>query len=120
MPTLSRIAPEIPASDLRRSIDFYEKVLGFRLAMQMPDGAYAIVERDAIAIHLFRADGDRPGTVGLHIFTPELDALRDELLTRGADLSQDIERKPWGNRDFRVVDPAGNEIKFTEPLADER
>jgi len=36
---------------------------------------------------------------------------------RGTCLSQDIVRKPWGNRDFRVQDAFGNEIKFTEPLS---
>jgi len=25
-------------------------------------------------------------------------------------------RKPWGNRDFRVKDDSGNELKFTEPM----
>jgi hypothetical protein len=32
-------------------------------------------------------------------------------------MSQAIAQKPWGTRDFRVMDPSGNEIKFTEPLA---
>ena len=106
---LSRIAPEIPVSDLEEAVEFYEQRLGFRVAMQMPDRSYAIVERDDIAIHLFEDDAHN------HSRIENLDALHAELQARGAQLSQGITLKPWGNRDFRVNDNSGNEIKFTEP-----
>jgi uncharacterized glyoxalase superfamily protein PhnB len=117
MVKLSRIAPELPVSNLKESIRYYEQKLGFRLAMEMPGGNYAIVERDDIAIHLFQDDAQRPSPVGIHIFTEDLEALHTELKNRGARISQEILRKPWGNRDFRVTDDSGNEIKFTEPLS---
>ena len=82
--------------------------------MEMPGGEYAIVERDGIAIHLFQDVARKHSPVGVHLFTAELEGLRDELLERGARLSQEIVRKPWGNRDFRVRDEFGNELKFTE------
>jgi uncharacterized glyoxalase superfamily protein PhnB len=119
MATLSRIAPEIPVSDLRGSIEYYEQKLGFRLVMEMPDGDYAIVERDDITIHLYRDDMGSHSPVGIHIFTQELEELHAELQQRGARVSQGIVRKPWGNRDFRVNDQSGNEIKFIEPLREE-
>jgi catechol 2,3-dioxygenase-like lactoylglutathione lyase family enzyme len=118
MATLCRIAPEIPVSDLQKSIEYYEQQLGFRLVMKMPAGDYAIVERDEIAIHLFRDAAQSHSPVGIHIFTRQLDELHAELRQRGARLSQEIVRKPWGTRDFRVEDHSGNEIKFTEPLSD--
>jgi len=49
---LSRIAPEIPVSDLEEAVEFYQQTLGFRVAMQMPDLGYAIVERDDTAPRL--------------------------------------------------------------------
>jgi predicted enzyme related to lactoylglutathione lyase len=119
MAKLSRIAPEIPVSDLRGSIEYYEQKLGFRLVLEMPDGDYAIVERDDIAIHLFHDESRPHSPVGMHIFTQQLDELQAELQQRGARLSQKIMRKPWGNRDFRVNDSSGNEIKFTEPLSED-
>jgi catechol 2,3-dioxygenase-like lactoylglutathione lyase family enzyme len=117
MATLSRIAPEIPVSDLREAIDYYQRRLGFQAVMETPDGDYAIVERDGIAIHLFQNDGGTHPAAGVHIFTHQLEELQTELRERGVRFSQEITRKPWGNRDFRVHDPSGNEIKFTEPLA---
>jgi uncharacterized glyoxalase superfamily protein PhnB len=117
MASLSRIAPELPVSNLSEALEYYEQKLGFRVAMQMPQGDYAIVERDDVAIHLFQ-DNSRPHSpVGIHIFTPDLEALYAEFQERGAYLSQGIAHKPWGNRDFRLNDASGNEIKFTEPLS---
>jgi uncharacterized glyoxalase superfamily protein PhnB len=110
---LSRVAPEIPVSGLKEAIEFYEQKLGFRLAMRLPD--YAIVERDDIAIHLFEDEARGHSPVAIHIFTENLDSLFDELRARGADVSQGIMLKPWGNRDFRVQDLSANVIKFTEP-----
>ncbi len=118
MAKLCRIAPEIPVSNLRGAIEYYEQKLSFRVAMELPGGDYAILERDAVAIHLFRADSGSHSPVGLHIFTDDLDGLHAELQERGARVCQTIMRKPWGNRDFRVRDHFGNEIKFTEPLVE--
>lgn len=118
MTKLSRVAPELPVLNLPQALDYYRQTLGFRVVMRMPDGKYAIVERDDAAIHLFE-DCERshsPG--GVHIFTEGLDELLTEFGERGARISQGIERKPWGNRDFRVCDSSGNELKFTEPLPD--
>jgi len=115
---LTRIAPELPASNLRESIDYYQGKLGFHLAAEVPPGEYAVLERDDVAIHLFQAHSDRLAPMAVHIFTDDLDSLYRELRGRGAQVTQDIVQKPWGNRDFRVHDQSGNEIKFTEPAGD--
>jgi uncharacterized glyoxalase superfamily protein PhnB len=116
MPKLARIAPELPAANIEDAINYYERKLGFGVALRLPDNEYAIVERDEIAIHLFK-DGSPRSAVAVHIFTPDLEQLFAELTKNGADISQPIQQKPWGNREFRVRDEFGNELKFTEPLA---
>jgi uncharacterized glyoxalase superfamily protein PhnB len=118
MAKLTRIAPELPATNLQNALEYYERRLGFRVAMEMPDGQYAIVERDGAAIHLFRDGDGTQSPVGIHIFTTEIEGLYEELRQNGALLTQGIEKKPWGNRDFRVRDEFGNELKFTESLAE--
>ena len=117
MAKLSRIAPELPVSNLKEAIEYYEQKLGFRVAMKMPSGNYAIIERDDIAIHLFQENENSTSHVAIHIFTEDLETLHAELKNRGARVSQGIQCKPWGNRDFRVNDNSGNELKFTEPLS---
>jgi uncharacterized glyoxalase superfamily protein PhnB len=108
MAKLSRIAPEMPAA-----VEQYEQRMGFRVAMRMAD--YAIVERDGVDLHLFEDRARKHSPVGIHIFSADLDELFEELRKSGALVTQTIEKKPWGNREFRVKDDFGNEIKFTEP-----
>ena len=112
---LSRIAPEIASHDLRESLAYYEQKLGFQIVSEMPEQEYAIVERDGVAIHLFRDESRAHSPAGIHVFTDGLEDLYSELVSRGAKITQTIVRKPWGNRDFRVADPFGNELKFTGP-----
>jgi uncharacterized glyoxalase superfamily protein PhnB len=119
MATLSRIAPELPVSHLNAAVEHYEQRLGFHTAMRMPAGDYAIVERDGVAIHLFEVKGSKASPAGIHIFTSDLDGLFAEFQRAGVQFAQGIERKPWGNRDFRLKDEFGNELKFTEPMAED-
>lgn len=118
MARLSRIAPELPAADLPAAIAFYRK-LGFEPVSETPTRDYAIVERDGIALHLFEDTQHRSAPMGIHLFTTDLARPFEEFASRGIPFTQKIERRPWGNRDFRVKDDFGNELKFTEPLDDE-
>lgn len=119
MPVLSRVAPEVPVTDLNAAIDYYCQKLGFELAAKLSSGDYAIVERDGIALHLFQQNSQSFVPIGLHIFTHDLESLHAELRGRGAIICQGIACKDWGNREFRVSDSTGNILKFTEPIAAE-
>ncbi|HKF46522.1 MAG TPA: VOC family protein [Terracidiphilus sp.] len=114
MTRLARVAPELPAASLQSAIAFYER-LGFETASRLPGLGYAIVERDGIALHLFEDKVHRATPIGVHIFTADLTGLFEEFEGLGIRFAQKIERKPWGNRDFRLRDDYGNELKFTEP-----
>jgi uncharacterized glyoxalase superfamily protein PhnB len=118
MPKLARAAPEIPVINMDEALAYYASNLGFRIAMSMPGGDYAIVERDAVALHLFSDRINPHSPVSVHIFTEGLDALAREFHQGGAHVTQEIVRQPWGTRDFRVTDPNGNLLKFTELTAE--
>ncbi|HEX4758808.1 MAG TPA: VOC family protein [Terracidiphilus sp.] len=115
MARLLRIAPEFPVSNLKNAFDEYAK-LGFRVAMEMPEHGYAIIERDGIAIHLFQDKTPHNSPISIHIFATDLDELFEEFQQRGTTFSQPVQRKPWGTRDFRLKDAFGNKLKFTEFL----
>ena len=114
MGRLTRVAPELPVASMEDALQYYTDQLGFEVAAVLPDRDYAIVERDDVALHLFEAPAGTHGPVAIHAFVWGLDELHVELAGRGARVTQGIVQQPWGNRDFRVVDPAGNMIKFTE------
>src|SRR6516165_12639817 len=81
MARLTRIAPELPASNLAEAVGFYER-LGFALASRVAQD-YAIVERDGIALHLFEDKQHRSAAMGVHLFTPELAEMYEEFAGRG-------------------------------------
>jgi catechol 2,3-dioxygenase-like lactoylglutathione lyase family enzyme len=116
MANLKRVAPELPVLDMDRALDRYSNQLGFDVVFRMPAGDYAAVERDDASLHLFQDASGTHSASSIQIFTDGLDELAAELHGRGAHVTQDVEAKPWGYRDFRVSDPSGNTIKFTEPL----
>jgi catechol 2,3-dioxygenase-like lactoylglutathione lyase family enzyme len=111
MAKLTRAAPEIAVKDMEAALAYYGDRLGFRLMSTTPERAYAVVQRDDVALHLFSDAVAAPAS--LHVFVDGLDELHAELKGRGARLKQDIEAKPWGLRDFRVLDCDGNELKFS-------
>ena len=114
---LTRIAPELPVANMADSVEYYAERLGFEIAAMLPDRDYAILERDDVALHLFEVQAGTHTPVAIHAFASGLEELHAELTNRGALITQDIVRQPWGNREFRVTDPTGNMIKFTEPTA---
>jgi uncharacterized glyoxalase superfamily protein PhnB len=116
MPSLVRIAPELPVDDVKAALQEYEEKLGFHVSLTLPSGDYAIVERGDVALHLFQGEASQHWPGSVHVFTAGLDELLAELQSRGARVTQGIVRHPWGNRDFRVADAYGNTLKFTEPL----
>ncbi len=115
MAGLKRVAPELPVQSMDAALEYYTGRMGFEVAAVMPARDYAIVERDDVALHLFTSDCGAQAAISIHVFTTGLDELFAELESRGALISQGIVEKPWGNREFRVADAAGNIIKFTEP-----
>ena len=115
MGKLTRVAPELPVQNLASALQYYSNQLGFEVTTVLPGGDYAIVERDDVALHLFEAQLGAHSPVAIHTFAWGLDELHAELASRGARVAQGIVRQPWGNREFRVIDPSGNTIKFTEP-----
>ena len=90
MPMLTRVAPEIPVANLEDSLVYYKNKLGFEVVMRMPEGDYAIVERDDVALHLFQDATKSHSPVSFHIFANGLDELFSEIEGRGAKVLQKI------------------------------
>ena len=117
---------EIWCRDLAESIEFYRDVVGLEVVSQSPEG-YTVMKRDRVIISLNKVENfteDNPivplGTErhGLATeFVLEVSDL-DDCYRRAleADVVQDeMMMRPWGLRDFRVLDPDGFYIRFTTP-----
>jgi uncharacterized glyoxalase superfamily protein PhnB len=103
--------------DVLRSVEHYRDVLGFRVEFTYGEPTfYAGVERDNVAIHLqaARETKRQPGQGAINVFVTGVDALYRELQSRGARTMEEPADRPYGMRDFDVVDLDGNQLCFGE------
>ena len=114
---------EIFPADLDATVDFYVQVLGFVvLKDQRRDPvAYVYLRRGDVRVGALRADvpGDhaarRPPTgVELVLEVDDIGAERDRVVAAGWPLEDDLQLRPWGLTDFRILDPDGYYLRFTD------
>ncbi len=125
MPAIRRAAPQFLVRNLAEAIAFYEERLGFTTDFVYGD-FYASVSRDGASIHLKCApklDAERAHRrSGEHldafVDVSEVRALHEELVGRGAPVAEPPGERPWGTVDFRVEDPDGYILCFSERSGD--
>jgi uncharacterized glyoxalase superfamily protein PhnB len=119
-PVLKSITPLIPAGgDIEKSIAFYEQQLGFTTIYTEGNPIeIAIIRRDAAEIILQRNDDRNLAEwTTFRIQVENIEQLYQELLARGGEMihpNGKLESKPWGMKEFTVLDVAGVGITFYE------
>ena len=112
-----KLIPRIRVKNLETSISFYTDKLGFALGGRQGDvhGSVFLGSQAECNIYLYTEnENESPITscqtmVMIAPNTPDhgVDALAKQLEGKGVRLVQAVENKPWGYRQFRVVDPDG-------------
>jgi catechol 2,3-dioxygenase-like lactoylglutathione lyase family enzyme len=119
-----RVAPILPARSLAETRAFYER-LGFTTVGWWPhaSGGYAILVRGGLELHFFTfADlSPRDSYAQCYWRVPDVDALhadfaRLDLPAEGMPRLTPVEEKPWGVREFALVDPNGTLVRIGPPL----
>ena len=114
---------ELFSTDLDRFVDFYVGVLGFAVVSdrRRDDNGYVAVRRDGVRIGAVPAGRtvDRehravPVGTELVLECDDVRAERDRVVAAGWTLAADLESRPWGLTDFRVFDPDGYYLRFTD------
>jgi len=124
--------PVLPVRDIARATRFYAEKLGFKIGHQ--DDGYAILIRDSIEIHLWAAcdekwmgeTRDNPvvsgaetflaGTASCRVFVTGIDGFYEDckrvnvVHPNGA-----LTNKPYGLREFAILDCDGNQITCFQP-----
>jgi catechol 2,3-dioxygenase-like lactoylglutathione lyase family enzyme len=120
-----RAIPILPSRSLDETIRFYADI-GFDLVRRYDLHGYVILSRDAgaIELHFFKMGVINPteSYSGCYIRVPDADAMHRafsamELPDEGIPRLTAVEDKPWGMREFALVDPNGNLIRVGHPLA---
>jgi len=68
-------------------------------------------------LNLSQASEATPGISRVYVQMAGVDAYDREVTTAGAKVTVHLDSRVYGMRDFRLVDPSGNELSFGEPSA---
>lgn len=103
--------PELPVADVERAQQHYRDALGFEIGWLYEDKAIGSVLRGNTTI--FFRKREHPFEPVVHwMFAEEIDASYQELKSLGANIVDPLETKPWGLRQFTVMDLDGNLFYF--------
>lgn len=118
---LTVIHPKLPMRNKQRTLEYYVNQLGFQEmggSGNFPE--YLMITRDAIEIHFFLfTDLNPQENYGqIYIRTDNIDGLYKELLDRGTAIHPNgpLTLKPWGQKEFSLLDPDTNLITFGQKL----
>lgn len=109
---LRQALPALPFDDVPAAVAYYRDVLGFRINYQQAD--LGVMDRDAITILLIARTAEHKGIGSFEVYVSDADLLFDELSGKGAKVLGPPASRPWGLRDFTVIDLEGNRITFAQ------
>jgi uncharacterized glyoxalase superfamily protein PhnB len=107
--------------DVLKAVAYYRDVLGFKVDFTYGDPVfYGGVERGDVTIHFQAAHKTQreSGQGAVNVFVTEVDALHDELRSRGATIVHPPGDRSYGMRDFDIDDLDGNRLTFGMGIGD--
>ncbi|MET4083743.1 catechol 2,3-dioxygenase-like lactoylglutathione lyase family enzyme [Pedobacter sp. UYP30] len=115
---LTAIHPKLPMRNKTVTKDFYLKKLGFEAVGTADFDGYLMVEKDRVQIHFFEfKDLDPKENYGqVYIRTDDIDGLYRTLQQAGTEIHPNgsLQIKPWGQKEFSVLDPDSNLLTFLQ------
>jgi len=107
----SQPVPELPVADVERAQQHYRDTFDFEIAWLTPGKEIGAVTNGKATI--FFRKREAPFDPAIHwVFAEDIDATYHDLQTIGADITDPLELKPWGIRQFTVQDLDGNVFYF--------
>jgi catechol 2,3-dioxygenase-like lactoylglutathione lyase family enzyme len=116
MKHLLKTAPVLASLDIDKSVLFYTSKLGFKSTSHDP--GYGIVVRDEIVIHFWKCnDKVFPENTSCYVYVQQVDQLYHEMQSAGVIHPHGaLEDKPWGMREFAILDEDGNLIRLGQAI----
>ncbi len=128
--TTNHLQLELHVPDFNAALDFYGK-LGFKKAWHRNEGNagdYLVMEREGTILNFwpgnekvweqsyfkqFPKDTKRGYGVEIVIPVDDIEAYYEKV-KQFANISSELQLRPWGIRDFRIEDPFGFYLRLTE------
>ena len=110
--------PILPSRSVNDTVSFYKR-LGFEGGPHEFDSGYAILRRGAVELHFFthRELAPAKSSAGCYIRVLDVESfyrscLTSHLPSTGIPRMVALEDKPWGLREFAVIDLDGNLVRI--------
>jgi hypothetical protein len=117
---LTDINPKLPMRDKNVTRTFYIHKLGFNVVGTADYDGYLMMKKDQIQIHFFEfKELDPKENYGqVYIRTDNIDSLYQSLLDTKTTIHPNgpLETKPWGQKEFAVLDPDNNLLTFGQSI----
>ncbi len=117
---LTAIHPKLPMRNKAVTRKYYIDQLGFTDIGSEDYEEYLMVAKDSIEIHFFEFETlDPKENYGqVYIRTDNIDALYQSLLDKKVPIHPNapLQTKPWGQKEFSLLDPDNNLLTFGESL----
>lgn len=115
---LTHISPKLPMRNKSDTKHYYVNKLGFKESGNYD--AYLMVKKDNIEIHFFEFKELNPKeNYGMiYIRTDDIDNLYKSMLENNVQIHPNgpLENKPWGQREFALLDPDNNLLTFGQSI----
>ena len=115
--------PILPCRSVSATVAFYKR-LGFDGGAHEFNGGYAILQRRAVELHFFTHEKLVPvdSSAGCYIRVLDVEEIfrsfsSSQLPLKGIPRMDVLEDKPWGLREFAIVDPDGNLLRIGQIIA---
>lgn len=113
--------PTLPSRSLDDTLAFYRR-LGFEGRIH-GHGGYAVLERGTVELHFFAHPELQPAesSAGCYIRVSDVEGIYQafalaRLPRKGIPRQDVLGDKPWGMREFAIVDPDGNLLRIGQTL----
>ena len=114
--------PTLPSRSIDATVAFYKR-LGFEGGAHEFNSSYAIMRRDSVEIHFFTHAELVPerSSFGCYIRVQDVASIytafgASRLPRAGIPRMDSLQDKPWGLREFAIVDPDGSLVRIGEVL----
>ena len=114
---ITTIIPKLPFINKEETINFYVKYLGFVLGNDYND--YVLLHLGKLEIHLFQYPTLDPSKSDFMIYVRvdwDIEKFHDKLTQSNVRGLRKLETKPWGQKEFSLIDPNGTQLTFGQQV----
>ena len=117
---LTSINPKLPMLDKAITKAYYIDQLGFENLGSSNYDKYLMVKKGQIEIHFFEFKGldAKENYGGVYIRTDDIEGLYQNFIEKNITIHPNgpLEAKPWGQKEFSLLDPTNNLLTFGQSL----